>query len=188
MSEWAGYYEVVGREHNPIIEVPLSRYSVIRGSVLDLGAGNLRDCKYLLSRGFKSAVAVEVDSAASRFMVPGIQLVAMPIQHFNFSAESFDLIISINTLFYLDKKEIKSVFGKVWRGLRPGGFFVANFFGDKDPGLCSPGLRSSFSRVEVEELVEPFDIPLVGESNQKEKISSGAEVFSHQWSLVLGKS
>ena len=60
MKRWQSYHERAGETPNPIVVSVLKEYVHTREGALDLGAGNLRDSKFLKNQGLNRVVAVDL--------------------------------------------------------------------------------------------------------------------------------
>jgi SAM-dependent methyltransferase len=133
MAKWSSYFYDVGDTPNGLVPRLLESQDPNKRKVaLDLGAGNLRDSKYLLAQGFETVIAVDTCEQSIDFVIPGIDLRIMPIQYFKGESESIDFAISCNTLFFLRSEEIKYIFKEVYKCLKVGGVFACNVLAPDD--------------------------------------------------------
>jgi SAM-dependent methyltransferase len=189
MANWSNYFRNVGDRPNGLIakileEIPRNKRSV----ALDLGAGNLRDSKYLLSQGFGSVIAVDDCEQSINFVVPGIILRNMPIQFFRGDTDTINLVISCNTLFYLTNEEISNVFKEVYKCLAPGGVFVCNILGPKDGWIASKSKGIyPLKKSKVTTLGKNFSNFEVRERFESGVSSDGAPKIWHQWIVIAKK-
>src|SRR5262249_39912905 len=96
----------------------LERYVQGRSACLDLGAGNLRDSKFMLAEGFRRVVAVDSSPDSQAFRTEGIELHICPIERFEPEQDAFDFVFSCNALFYLHENQVASVFKKASTAFR----------------------------------------------------------------------
>ncbi len=113
-----------------------------RDAALDLGAGALRDSKFLLQNGFQSVTAVDSESAteeaADKLGDERLRVVIAPFQQFDFPENSFDLVNAEFSLPFTPPESFDEVFGKMKRSLKPGGIFVGELFGKNDSWSGNP--------------------------------------------------
>ncbi len=139
MTNWTRYYAGVGDRPNTLVLQALdSCLPSKRGTALDLGSGNFRDCLLLQRAGFKRIVAV--DSSRDIPPVPvGIEYHQIPVEDYALTVESFDLIVSCNTLFFVPKEKVTRLFAEVHAALRPKGVFACNLLGERDGWVTCGG-------------------------------------------------
>lgn len=187
MTDWNRYHEFVGEKPNAIVAGVLADVPCGRDAALDLGAGNLRDSKFLKHSGFKRVVAVDSSEASLAYATPNIELVIAPLENYQPERGQFDLAISCNTLFFFKKPVVKRVIEVVRGGLKSGGVFAFNVLGELDGWAKDPD-KSAFSEKEVDLLARRYKVWGISESQRILPTASGDEKFWHQWSLILIRS
>mgnify|MGYP007071074251 CR=1 FL=1 len=80
MDTWMDYHLHVGDVPNQLVTGCLEDYVTRREACLDLGAGNLRDSRWLQSQGFTKLVAVDSCEESRAFLTEGIELHIAPIE------------------------------------------------------------------------------------------------------------
>jgi hypothetical protein len=132
MERWSAYVEQIGDGPNPLVVHTLNNFVTSRGASLDLGAGDLRDSKFLSRGGFSRVVAVDPSEASRAYLVEGIELHIASIETYEPRPGEFDFIFSCDTLFHLTLEEITAVIRNALLGLRSGGIFACNVLGQDD--------------------------------------------------------
>ena len=138
MSRWDVYYQTIGDKPNDLVPEILKKYPIGRRGSLDLGAGNMRDSKFLLSEGFMRVVAVDETVETLSYGCEGIELHICGVDSFESESE-FDLAISFHTLFYVPEDRTKILFQHVQKSLRSGGIFAFNVLGEDDEWIVRGG-------------------------------------------------
>jgi SAM-dependent methyltransferase len=186
---WKNYYDIVGDNPNGFVREVVRRHHGRKRLALDLGAGNLRDSKFLLTSGFRKVIAVERDREALLFFDTRIPLYVRPLEEFKIAAGMYDLIYSCNVLFFLDKKTIEKLFHDAWRGLRPGGILAGNAFGERDDWVRSSEInpRTYLTATDVGRLRVGFQPLLCREREYDGKTTNGEMKHWHQWSFIFQK-
>ncbi len=191
MIAWKGHHKLVGNSPNTLVTMVLDDFHINRESALDLGAGNLRDAKYLLRRGFHRVVAVDKSEESLDFATKGIEIEISPIELYCPKKESFDFVVCCNTFFFLEEMYITQVFKNVMDGLRPGGIFVCNVLGKKDEWVKKRKPVLSFTRGELRALCDGYEIVGSGEfQNYGLNTTYDGKVvqkFWHQLAIVVRK-
>jgi ubiquinone/menaquinone biosynthesis C-methylase UbiE len=114
---------------NESLEQPsmLSLLPNVRGNkILDLGCGAGDFCRKLISLGANSIIGVDISSKmlelATRSNVDGIKFLNIPMEELDFSAETFDLVVSSLALHYV--ADLHALFKKIYNWLKPSGVFL----------------------------------------------------------------
>ena len=185
------YHLHVGDVPNQLVTGCMQDYVTQREASLDLGAGNLRDSRWLQSKGFTKLVAVDSCEESSAFVTEGIELHISPIEIFVPERDSFDFAFSCNTLFFLTPSQVADVFKNVLGGLRSGGVFACNVLGEEDDWVVQGRKVSSFTEDTLTAFATGFEVLGVGESkNQSQALDNlGMLVgkFWHQMSIAVRK-
>jgi SAM-dependent methyltransferase len=192
LKQWKAYHQRVGDKPNSLVVHTLNDFVGKRRSVsLDLGAGNLRDSKFLLGQGFTRAVAVDSSEESLAFVVKGIELYIAPIETFTPGKNSLDFAFSCNTLFFLTPAQVADVFRNVLVGLRPGGIFACNVLGQEDDWVVWGENVSSFTEETIVSLCSGFRVLGVNEGRNGgstvNELGFVVSKFWHQLSIVVQK-
>ncbi len=191
MGQWVGYHQMVGDRANSMVVGTLNDFVTRREACLDLGAGNLRDSKFLLWQGFSRVVAVDSSEDSLPFATEGIELHIMPIEQFVPEKDAFDFAFSANTFFFLSPTQIANALQNVLNGLRAGGIMAFNVLGKEDGWVVMGEQVSSFTEESLKALCVGFEVLGVGEGrNQAKHLNSFGILetkFWHTISIVLRK-
>jgi hypothetical protein len=158
MKQWETYHLHVGEIPNQLIVGCLNDFVTRREASLDLGAGNLRDSRFLQSQGFTKLVAVDGSEESRTFLTEGIELHISPIETFVPEKNAFDFAFSCNTLFFLTPSQVADVFKNVFKGLRSGGVFACNVLGGEDDWVIQGRNVSSFTKKTLTALANGFEL------------------------------
>lgn len=186
MSSWMSYYRQVGDKPNSLVVQALKDFKRPKTAALDLGAGNLRDSKFLKKSGFKRVTAVDSSHEARAFAVDGIDLRIGSIADFRPDESTYTLASCCNTLFHLNLSEIESVFRNVLLGLRPKGIFLLNVLGDDDDWAIAKSTVVTFSEESLVAMCHGFKIVHAKEHRGGRKINKQF-VYGHEFCLMLRK-
>ncbi|MDF2985284.1 MAG: methylase involved in ubiquinone/menaquinone biosynthesis [Eubacterium sp.] len=109
--------------------------------VLDLGCGFGWHCRYAVENGAKSVIGVDISQkmlsvAKSKTDTQNIQYICMPIEDIDFSADSFDVVVSSLTLHYI--KSFEDILRKIHKCLSKGGDFI---FSVEHPVFTAHGVQ-----------------------------------------------
>ncbi|MEK7185060.1 MAG: class I SAM-dependent methyltransferase [Patescibacteria group bacterium] len=191
MKRWERYHHQVGENPNSLVVHTLSDFVTRRESSLDLGAGNLRDSKFLKNQGFTRLVAVDNSDESLEFATEGIELHISPIEIWKPEKDTFDFAFSCNTLFFLDRLQVGEVFRNVLAGLRSGGIFACNVLGEEDGWVAQGKQVSWFNEKQVIELCVGFEVLGISESKKNSftlnELGYSIPKLWHQISIVAQK-
>lgn len=183
-------YAELSKEFKPhkLVEDALV-YVKNKGDVLDIGAGSLRDIKYLLEKGF-SVTAIDKDeaikSSAQEINSDNLSVLHTDIAEWNFPENKFDLAIAINSLPFLHPNNFKKVFEKITRSLKPGGVFCFTLFGNKDSWATNTE-RTFCSRNEAEGLISGMNTHLFIEEEKDRQSIRGNNKHWHVFKMIVQK-
>ena len=140
------------------------KYVVDKGSALDLGAGTLRDSKYLLEQGFQSVTAVDMEPVVAEYGQElnddRLNVVISSFDDFDFPVGTYDLVTAQYALPFSSKENFSAMFSKLLASLKPAGVFTGTFFGPNDSWNRPDSKRVHvfLSKDEVLRLFEGFKI------------------------------
>ena len=136
---WDNYHNKIGLKQSEIA-CALSRFlKGKRDRALDLGAGHLRDSKYLIREGFFEVTAVDIHEPPKGLFEEGIVFAQSRIEEYIPEEELYDGCISTNSMYFMPKACTKHVFERVRAGLRQGGVFACNLLAQNDPWVKEQG-------------------------------------------------
>jgi len=121
---------------------------VKQGNALDIGIGRGDDSILLAEKGFfVTAVDINKDiiekfkerTLSENFK---IEIVNKNIKDFNIEENNYNLIVAINSIHFLEKKDFFDVLEKIKNGLRKGGICIIAIFTNEDP-MIKEGWREN---------------------------------------------
>lgn len=137
MQTWNEHFEITkNNPPSPWLEPAISLCKD-RNHALDLGAGSLKDSKFLLSMGFKKVTAIDYDPSfkkfATRFPRSILELKVKKFEEIKrLPTEKYDLINASYSLPFTTPPRLPALLNQIIKSLKPDGIFCANFFGPKD--------------------------------------------------------
>lgn len=160
-----------------------------RDAALDVGAGGLRDSRYLLWQGFKKVVALdrnpEMHTLGESLHDKRLQTVISTFQKYDFPRGAFDLVNAQRSLSFTPRGSFDEVFRKTKLSLKEQGIFVGSLFGPNHSWKDSPpqGLREStfLSLEEVKDLL--VDMKIVDLSEEEKDADSATGIPAH-WHYI----
>jgi len=162
VRKWKRYHDAVIEGPNSLTVSALD-YVHNRESALDIGAGNLRDARLLVDKGFKRVIAVDSSEISLDYPHDGIDLHIARIQDFEMGENQHDLVVACNVLFFLGIEEIQDLFTQVLTSLRSGGVFACNVLGMRDEIFSADGRRVFFTVNSLLDLIHGCYVIGIGE-------------------------
>jgi len=163
IAEWKDYYEVYkDAPHSKSLERAVTLYCEQKGDALDIGAGNLRDTKYLLQEGF-TVTAVDTSEESQEYGKalnnPSLTMVKDKIGNWGFPPNHYSVINAQGTLFHFYRDIFDSLIKRIKSSLAPGGVFCGDFLGPNDDWKECVLL----TKEEIISLFDGFDIKMIRE-------------------------
>lgn len=161
------------------------------GKAIDIGCGAGRDTKYLLKHGW-NVIAIDkedVQDRISKYLTKEVS------QRFEFSRQKFEdlileranLIVANFSLSFCKKDKFNEMWDKIVENINANGYFVGNFFGINDEWKDRMSDQSFFTREEVENLLDGFNIIKFDEVDKDALTGVGKMKHWHYFSVVAQK-
>lgn len=104
------------------------------GAALDIGFGNGRDSIFLASKGFGvTAIDTKKNNIDNLAVVAkennlSIKAQLIDVRKFEFCPNIYEIIVAMNSLFFLSSNEFKKVVENIKKSLKPGGIVIISSF------------------------------------------------------------
>ena len=160
-----------------------------KNEAIDIGAGSLRDSKFLSESGFKHVIALDKNfSNINNKNSDVIELAESDIQDYKLEKKSFDLVVAINSLPFINKKKISSTLNEILESLKEGGVICATLFGHNDEWAKTKSDTMNFySKSEILYILKDFDIKIFIEEEREGKTVDGNNKYWHIFRFVAVK-
>ena len=191
METWSEYFELSkNRGPLPLLETAL-KLVVERRHALDLGAGSLKDSKFMLSMGFRKVTAVDADPGVRKYRnkVPVSQLTikVTPFEQLKLKPTTYDFISAQYSLPFITPPNLPNLIDQIINSLNPCGIFCAQFFGPED-GWNKPENNMSFvTKAELKKLLKPLQTILFEEEFLDAKTIDGQPKHWHLFHVIAIK-
>jgi SAM-dependent methyltransferase len=178
-NAWDRYYDRTAQNApSPLLALGLQRYFGTEprrpGVIVDLGSGAGVDAQKMLAMGWQ-VVAVDPQPGAMealRGRVPEADRSRLTALQQTFEDASLpanaDVIYSHRTLPHVAKEKLPQVLAKISASLRPGGYFIANFFPPTHAFAGRPGM-SFLTEAQVRDLL-PKELEVVDLRNNEGQV------------------
>jgi tellurite methyltransferase len=171
--DWVGYYDDQGdREPRALLRDALDRFERQghSGDAVDVGCGQGIETKELLRRGW-SVVAIDAEPDGMRRVReragndPHLTTVISPMQ--DADIPEADLIHAAFSLPFCPPAAFPALWERIRTGLRPGGRFVGNLFGDRDTWASTQPDMTFFDPQRARSLFDGMDLEVFREQEEE---------------------
>ncbi len=186
---WASHFAITKDYPPSPLLIRAMPYVKKGGKALDMGAGALKDSKYLLEKGFDvTAVDAEplVAKMASSILSDKLHVTISSFEKFAFPKNTFDLISSMFSLPFTRPKEFEKVFESLVESLKDDGIFCGQFFGVKDSWHTDTTM-TFHDKEHIEKLLSPFKILTLDEEERESKTTNGVLKHWHIFHVIAQK-
>ena len=195
MADWKQYYKnLEGRAPRPFFLEALNTLEANNADLtaIDLGCGDGTESIHLLEQGWHvTAIDAEASAIQSLFKRCDPELrenLRVQVSSFEKAAlPQADLIYAGLSLPFCQPDKFQNLWQNIQDALIKGGSFAAHFFGPNDSGASSETM-TFVNKVELEELLEPFDIKLIRELEEDSKTALGHEKHWHYFEVIAKKT
>lgn len=161
IDSWENYYNAVGDSaHHKCVEDAV-KYVLEKDFALDIGAGNLRDTKYLLSEGFK-VVAVDLSplsaQKARELAHKNLEFFEGFIGAYSFPENRFSFVNAQGMLFHFSEPHFSHLIKMITRTTKQGGIFCANFIGKNHTWNYPGTTKTIVDKEDILKILSDFEI------------------------------
>lgn len=186
----AGSYAFLSKGHKPdSLVVRAAEILGYTGKALDVGAGSLRNAKFLLGKGFtvtgidKDPVLSEI---ADELQDPNLNVHVADITEFPFN-DSYDLVIAVNTLPFLKRSDFQEVALRIKSAIKSGGILCVTFFGERDEWAGREDMTFC-TRSEIHDMLSDMHIIEFLEEEREGKTIRGESKYWHIFKVIARKN
>lgn len=191
--DWAKFADVTkDHEHHFLVEKAEALVPADKGRryALDLGCGAGRNTRFLLSRGWH-VTAVDAEPAAIAAVMEikneNLRVVQSKFEDFEFGEAQYDLVCAQFTLPFTPRDKFSTVWARLQRAIKPGGYFEGQFFGTRDE-WNTPGSPVKFvTREELDELLEGLTPVEIQEEDKEGGTATGVTKHWHVFHVIAKK-
>lgn len=160
-----------------------------KNKAIDIGAGALKDTRYLLQQGFE-VTALDGDELTEQFAkeidTEKLHVAISSFEDFEFGKDIYDLASAMFALPFNPPKTFDAVFQRIKDSLVKGGIFTGQFFGVNDDWKDIPN-RTFHTKEQVEKLLEDMEIISLEEVERDGKLTNGNPKHWHLFNIIAKK-
>lgn len=192
---WDAYYELSQERPPAAILAESVTYVNKKENACDLGAGTLRDARYLLDCGFQHVTTVDSSGPYIKLMEenqdPRIEMRNDDLDLFELPPDSFNLVSGQRVFHYTEGSSFAGGFIKnIAHILKSGGIFTATLFSEKDPLNSGAHKEKGFfpTQEQLSSLLEAdFEIIKLEENQKDGETVDGKPVVNYVLELIARK-
>jgi SAM-dependent methyltransferase len=189
-SQWDKFYE--NSKDRPLRQLLLDSMAYVKppGKALDIGAGALKESRYLLDQGFE-VTAFDSEPAAAEIaktiLDDKFRFQPASYWEFKYPQQEYDLVTAMYALPFTPPEQFDEVMRNVLDSVKPGGIFAGHFFGEQDEWNNRANNMSFVSEPALHKFFEGFDELSFCEQKGEDSTDSGGMKFWHIYHLIARK-
>jgi len=188
-NAWSDYFEITRNNPPSKLLVKALEYVVKKDKAIDIGAGALKDTRFLLENGFDVTAVDKSDlmaKEAKAIKSEKLHCVVSSFADFDFQKDEFDIASAMYALPFNSPESFDVVFVKIKGSLVKGGIFCGQFFGVHD--AWSDDKKMTFhTKEQVEKLLFDMGVILLDEEEKNDKTANGKMKHWHIFHFVAMK-
>lgn len=190
-KDWNDFFEEKRNAPPREYLVDAMQFVVNKGVALDIGAGTLRDSKFLTEQEFEKVVAFDPSMRMFEFFEDiaqeKLELQVSSFEIFDFKKDTYDLINAQYVFPYVSSYGFEIRFQLMLDSLKEDGLLVATFFGDRDSWHVSGEQANIFqTKEEIQVLLKDLKI-LQDIEIEKDDTVNGKEKHWHRFHITARK-
>lgn len=162
------------------------------GNAIEIGCGAGRDTVYLIKNGWK-VLAIDNEDVES---IITNKLSKEELKQFKFVKQKFEdielennnLVVANFSLPFCNKNDFKKLWNKIDDSILKDGYFVGNFFGNKDEWKNTKGEMTFLTKEQVIEMFKDFKIIELQEIEKNDFTGLGKMKHWHIFNVIAKKN
>lgn len=188
-KDWSEYYEITKAKPPSKLLVKALEHITSKGKAIDIGAGALKDTRYLLEQGFE-VTAVDksplMEQEAKALGRDKLHAFTTSFEDFDFPENEYDIASSMFALPFTEPEHFEVVFNKIKSSLKKSGIFCGQFFGLNDEWSKNPKM-TFHTETQVKELLKGFEIFSFKEVEEDGTTANGTPKHWHIFHVIARK-
>lgn len=188
-KDWSEYYEITKVKPPSKLLVKALEHITNKGKAIDIGAGALKDTRYLLEQGFE-VTAIDksplMEQEAKALRNDKLHAFTTAFEDFNFPENEYDIASSMFALPFTEPVHFETAFNKIKSSLKKGGVFCGQFFGLNDEWSKNPKM-TFHTEAQVMELLNGLEILSFKEVEEDSATANGTPKHWHIFHIIAKK-
>lgn len=187
-ERWKKFFELTANKPPSALLVEALPQVKEKKNALDLGAGALKDTRYLLEQGFEKVTIVDSSSRTQEFASqlgdPRIECFTNTFFEFQYPVERYDLVNAEFALPFDSPSTFAQTFEKIKSSIKKHGIFTGQLFGEHDE-WNTPGRSMTFqTKYEAYKLLEGLEILKFSEIEVDGKTADQKPKHWHYFNII----
>lgn len=188
-KDWSEYYEITKAKPPSKLLVKALEYVTSKDKAIDIGAGALKDTRYLLEQGFE-VTAIDksplMEQEAKALGNDKVHAFTTSFEDFDFAENEYDIATSMFALPFTEPAHFDKVFSKIKSSLKKDGVFCGQFFGINDE--WSKNKKMTFhTEAQARELLGDLEILSFKEVEEDGTTANGTPKHWHIYHIIAKK-
>jgi tellurite methyltransferase len=187
IANWIKYQNETANHLTRVLLLQAVYHVTERQSALELGAGALVECDYLLRAGFRNVVAVDITPQFKTINVPPgatFDYHERQFAEYPFPTAAFNLISAQYAMPFCFGGSFDAVWQRIHQALKTDGIFTGQLFGEADGWRDDPNIVFH-TKAEVAKLFDAYEVLKIDECKYTEDSKRGK--FWHYFDLIAKK-
>ncbi len=185
---WNEYYKNTADRPPSQLLTEAIQFVEHRSEALDLGAGALKDTRFLVEEGFEHITAVDRESVVqelgSELPKNRVEIVITSFDGFPFPKDTYDLISAQFSLPFNGAVGFDGIMKKIKSSLKEGGIFTGQFFGDKDQWNTDGTKLVFHTEADIRTAFADMDLLSFKEVEHDSQTADGAPKHWHVFNVI----
>jgi len=188
-KDWSECYEITKAKPPSKLLVKALEYVASKGKAIDIGAGALKDTRYLLEQGFE-VTAIDksplMEQEAKALGNNNLHASTTAFEDFAFPENEYDIANAMFALPFTEPAHFEKVLSKIKSSLKKGGIFCGQFFGPNDEWSKNPKM-TFHTEAQAKELFTDLEILSFKEVEEDSTTANGTPKHWHIFHIIAKK-
>ena len=185
------FYKITKNMRPNFLTIEFLKLNITPGKAIDLGCGAGRDTVALIKNNWE---VLSIDKENVENIIKE-NLTNEQLNNFKFKIQNFenlnipetDLVIANNSISFCNKELFNNLWNTIDKNIKSGGYFVGNFFGEKDDWAENKKEMAFFTKANVLELFSKYKIINFKEIEKHDKTAFGIMKYWHIFEIIAEK-
>ena len=190
-NNWDEFYKLTKDKPPSPLLVKAVTHVLHKEAALDMGAGALKDTKYLLAEGFEQITVLDKEPLTNTDIkeLPNdrINFIISSFEDFIFPVSAYNIVNAQYALPFCSPASFNAMFENLKKSLKPQGIFTGQFFGTNDEWCGQKPDITFHNEQEVRALLSDMEIIELEEYDKDSKLANGSPKHWHYFNIIAKK-